>query len=445
MACYDMDIFKNQQLLGELTCPIGGGILRDPVVDECGHTFCRGCIIQSLNHQGQCPLSRESISEENLRPNLALKVLLNTFEINCETLNSECQWNGKLEELPIHLDTCPYFEIPCGNRECPQLVMRKDHEIHRQNCGFVILNCENCKVEVTKNRYDHHKTCCPLGEILCDLGCSAKILRKDHTTHKNSECVERIVECEFKNVGCNFSCKFKDLQEHENNALNDHLKYQNKSISNFVDFKTQTTSLLQQFAKINLNKGNADLSDLLRNKFNGIYEEKITNVLQPVSQSSSIQISENSHIVNFLNENNVRIAMLQSEKQNRKYIFRLEQFDSTSEQHFCFGLAALEALKNHANSQSASLFDLKDAIFVSNSKTIHCSYDFQNIDDKTLPVIDNGDLVSLYVPDSGPLVFENLTKQNKIALKINRSLNGFVPFVAMIGQASVRLMGIVDD
>lgn len=46
-TCYDSDLFESEQLNG-LTCPIGLGVLKNPVFDAYGHVFCYGCITDWL-------------------------------------------------------------------------------------------------------------------------------------------------------------------------------------------------------------------------------------------------------------------------------------------------------------------------------------------------------------------------------------------------------------
>ena len=163
MACYDTDIFKNQSSWNGLTCPIGGGIFRDPVVDICGHTFCRECITQSLNQQCQCPLSREVLELGDLRPNLAVKVVLSESDVACESLHSECLWSGKLKDLPAHMELCPYFEMMCANPGCGKHIHRMDFESHKATCNHAVVSCDVCQQSVQRYLLENHKeNICPL-------------------------------------------------------------------------------------------------------------------------------------------------------------------------------------------------------------------------------------------------------------------------------------------
>lgn len=44
MYCHPKEIFKNEELSLKFECPINKGILNDPFLDQCGHSFCNDCI-----------------------------------------------------------------------------------------------------------------------------------------------------------------------------------------------------------------------------------------------------------------------------------------------------------------------------------------------------------------------------------------------------------------
>ena len=58
-----------------MVCPISLQLMRDPVFCGCPgmHTFERSCLVAALQERGECPLSREVTSLENIAENTALK------------------------------------------------------------------------------------------------------------------------------------------------------------------------------------------------------------------------------------------------------------------------------------------------------------------------------------------------------------------------------------
>ena len=67
MSCFNEEIFcDNEEIMDGLICPIGLGILNNPVNDPCGHTFCEGCINRSLSYNEQCPLSKDYLNSKQI-------------------------------------------------------------------------------------------------------------------------------------------------------------------------------------------------------------------------------------------------------------------------------------------------------------------------------------------------------------------------------------------
>jgi hypothetical protein len=47
-----------KEVLDTMECTVCTELLLDPVTTSCGHTFCRGCLRQSLDHNTKCPMCR---------------------------------------------------------------------------------------------------------------------------------------------------------------------------------------------------------------------------------------------------------------------------------------------------------------------------------------------------------------------------------------------------
>uniref|UniRef100_A0A493T5E9 RING-type domain-containing protein n=1 Tax=Anas platyrhynchos platyrhynchos TaxID=8840 RepID=A0A493T5E9_ANAPP len=59
----------------EASCSVCLGYLRDPVLLECGHNFCRSCITRwwaELSRDFPCPVCRKTSRRRALRPNRQL-------------------------------------------------------------------------------------------------------------------------------------------------------------------------------------------------------------------------------------------------------------------------------------------------------------------------------------------------------------------------------------
>ncbi|XP_067417485.1 zinc finger protein RFP-like isoform X2 [Emydura macquarii macquarii] len=72
-----------ERLQDEASCPICREHFKDPVIIDCGHSFCQACITHSwegLVTNFSCPQCRETAQHRNLRPNRQLAIVLEIAE-----------------------------------------------------------------------------------------------------------------------------------------------------------------------------------------------------------------------------------------------------------------------------------------------------------------------------------------------------------------------------
>lgn len=86
----DLEILKKN-----LSCYICSNLLKNPILDSCGHSFCKNCI--SNNWQKNCPISNSIIKYQI--PNLILRNFLSSLIFTCEI----CSEKLKAEKI-IHHD-----------------------------------------------------------------------------------------------------------------------------------------------------------------------------------------------------------------------------------------------------------------------------------------------------------------------------------------------------
>uniref|UniRef100_H2TU68 Uncharacterized protein n=1 Tax=Takifugu rubripes TaxID=31033 RepID=H2TU68_TAKRU len=116
-----------EELQSELTCPVCLELFRDPVILECGHHFCKLCIIQCWGaiEVSNCPKCRKSC-ERKLRPN---SLLCNVVESvrkartsdEREPGSSMCSMHEEKLKLYCEDDQLPICLV-CG--------MSRDHKNH---------------------------------------------------------------------------------------------------------------------------------------------------------------------------------------------------------------------------------------------------------------------------------------------------------------------------
>ena len=97
-----VDKIKKQDISHKLICSICLLIFRNPVIDTCGHTFCKSCLIKWLQKNRKCPQSRKRV--ENFFPNLLIKDLVSNLILICK----ECKEEFKIKNKNYHKLICKF-------------------------------------------------------------------------------------------------------------------------------------------------------------------------------------------------------------------------------------------------------------------------------------------------------------------------------------------------
>ena len=88
----------------DFKCPICLDIFIKPVIDKCGHTFCKKCILNHLKSNFLCPLSKDLIGKNDFYPNLLLNRLLDKFKFDCDICKDKIIYS----KLKKHKKICLY-------------------------------------------------------------------------------------------------------------------------------------------------------------------------------------------------------------------------------------------------------------------------------------------------------------------------------------------------
>jgi len=125
--------------------------------------------------------------------------------------------------LASHLQKeCEFVEIIC-NLGCGEKKMRKELKQHQEECNFRIQICPDCGISVQFRGFKKHQEECPLYPILCTQSCGGTYKRGNLTKHINEECPETKISCPFANYGCTIVVHRRILSSHMNSATQDHL------------------------------------------------------------------------------------------------------------------------------------------------------------------------------------------------------------------------------
>ena len=116
----DLALLFVDPLPEELRCPFHQGVLQDPVVAKCGHSFCRTCLHADEPRpeeeevlEQECPICTAMLSGPFF-PNHVLVAVIGHLKVHCPSYlassRSGCRVVVPLGELSLHLETCTFSD-----------------------------------------------------------------------------------------------------------------------------------------------------------------------------------------------------------------------------------------------------------------------------------------------------------------------------------------------
>ncbi|XP_041047136.1 LON peptidase N-terminal domain and ring finger 1, like isoform X2 [Carcharodon carcharias] len=107
----------------DFECSLCMRLFLEPITTPCGHTFCKGCLERSLDHNPLCPLCKDSLKEYLENRKYAVTYLLEEMiarylsEELCERQRVHNEETAELSNLtknvPIFVCTMAYPTVPC--------------------------------------------------------------------------------------------------------------------------------------------------------------------------------------------------------------------------------------------------------------------------------------------------------------------------------------------
>ena len=183
--------------------------------------ICKNCYLR-LNENKN--LFKDNLIDEEYSN--ILKQIIGNCIVSCLNSNYNCNWEGHLSQLKIHIDKeCKYQPIKCPNKGCNFILLRKELNTHLTQCIYdetlLLIKCRFCQEEIKKKDIETHFEQCPDMLIDCDKNCGNKIKRKSLEDH-NFICPENIIKCKYWDFGCKKKIKRKYMDDHEKLEIYNH-------------------------------------------------------------------------------------------------------------------------------------------------------------------------------------------------------------------------------
>ena len=216
------------QLHDRFICVICHLPSREPyMTGECcqGQTVCKSCLGLAVKMSNNCPICRSQNFVTH--PNWHLTREIRNLHIYCTNKEKGCEWQGELNDINNHLGNsngCQFEEVKCSN-ECGKMIKRRYLTSHVETeCPRRKVNCQYCH-DTGEHQFieGQHKEECAKILLPCPNNCEvATVPREDLESHRK-ECSLEMIQCEYHNVGCDVMIARKDWERHKKENMEEHL------------------------------------------------------------------------------------------------------------------------------------------------------------------------------------------------------------------------------
>ena len=145
-----------------LSCTICMDLLTNPYSTECGHTFCKSCILNwTRSTANSCPVCRKPVKKIMIAT--IIQNIIDDMQVYCTHKQNGCSWKGKKSEIQKHLNVCSFRTVKCTL--CKKQGGINSFDDHGNQCtGIIISTCKNvvrgCTYRGTKKELKKHKRVC---------------------------------------------------------------------------------------------------------------------------------------------------------------------------------------------------------------------------------------------------------------------------------------------
>ena len=228
---------------------------RDPYLTECcGTILCKSCLDrakQATTVSTACPSCRKENFATMINKHLDREI--RSLHIYCTNKEKGCEWQSELNDINNHLgnsDGCQFEEVKCSN-ECGKMIQRQYLTSHVETeCPRRKVNCQYCH-DTGEHQFieGQHKEECPKLPLPCPNKCEVgNVPLEDIETHLIS-CGYEMIQCEYYSVGCEVRMARKDQEKHYEEKMEGHLKMTQAKLAEFeIKLSTVKTEAEEKIA-----------------------------------------------------------------------------------------------------------------------------------------------------------------------------------------------------
>ena len=233
-----------------------------------GQTICKSCLDQWQKTAGnmKCPVCRKE--EGGFYPNFPIKREIKSLRIYCTNKEKGCEWQGELNDINSHLgnsDGCQFEEVKCSN-ECGKMIQRRYLTSHVETeCPRRKVNCQYCH-DTGEHQFieGQHKEKCPKLPLPCPNKCEVGSVPCEDMEAHRKECPLEMIQCEYHSVGCQIVVPRQGQEEHKKQSVEEHLMITKNELTNakneLANTKAQLDTALKQINSLAVLVMNVQLS-----------------------------------------------------------------------------------------------------------------------------------------------------------------------------------------
>ncbi|EGC36932.1 hypothetical protein DICPUDRAFT_18495, partial [Dictyostelium purpureum] len=201
----------------DFMCQICSEIIYNKLMRQClnGHVFCEECWKSSLVRKKECCVCRVPVkSIDELSRNRTIENLFLKTKIHCpfslEQVNFQikdengCKEVLLVENLKSHMDKCLFQIIDCkfSKEGCTKRFKKQLLEDHIKECEYRFISCSDCGMDFRISYIPIHSSECPKKSVPCIQKCYKNVVRCEMNKHTDNECGNTVMECKYKEAGC---------------------------------------------------------------------------------------------------------------------------------------------------------------------------------------------------------------------------------------------------
>jgi len=241
----------------KLFCRICDNVFKDPVIVQCGHTYCRCCV---QNADDVCPVDEQKLVI--MVANIAVSEQIGELLIHCrygciydETCKkyrvdeTRCPVTLKIHNREEHESYCDYMPVECPNNTGCPLILKKDIEDHLRSCNNVYCPHQrySCEFVGTQKDLDEHLKICKF-ESMKDFLQRTDERMNDLQVHLN----QKDQEIEFlRSMLGRLSERLENMEKSVDLKLGLVEHNQNKIMEEIIDNQRDMSAMTEEIGQIN--------------------------------------------------------------------------------------------------------------------------------------------------------------------------------------------------